>query len=209
MPPLPDVAGVVFVRVKGTTSGANWNNVFHLQYTGTAPTTATLNSVCASVLTAWATNFGPLCQAGVALVGADAADLTNRQGAIGTNTNTTAGSRAGTAMTNQAACVVSWPINRRYRGGHPRTYLPAGVLADVTSNRLWSSTFITAVVNGATSFRTALNAISIGGTTFTMVSVQYYDQKVLLSNPVPWPIQIPKVHGRVDTQRSRLGREVG
>lgn len=205
---LPDAAQIVLVRVTGTNQGTNFQNVFHLQYSGTAPQVADLNTLCSDVLSAWATNFSPLCQAGQALASATAVDLTNRQAASGTATNTTAGSRAGTAMTNQVACVVSWAINHRYRGGHPRSYIPAGVLADVTSGHLWATTFVTSMTNAAGAFRTALNAITISGATYKMVTLSYYSGGVLLPTPVPYTIQGAKVHGRVDTQRRRLGKEI-
>jgi len=205
---LPDAASIVQLRVVGTNQGTAWNNNFHLQYSGTGPTSADLDTLCTQVLTQWATNFAPLCQAGVALASARAVDLTNRAAAIGNATNTSPGTRAGTAMTNQVACVISWPINNRYRGGHPRTYLPAGVLADVTSGHLWAGAFVTAATNAAGGFRTGVNAITISGHTFTLVALSYYRNHALLGVPTPYTINAPKVHGRVDTQRTRLGKEV-
>lgn len=208
MAPLPDAPGIVRVRVAGTVNGAPFNNLFHLQYTGVAPSVANLNSLCSSVLSAWATNFSPLCPSSVVLAAADAQDLTNSSAASGTGTNATAGSRAGTAMPNSVAACVTWHINNRYRGGHPRTYLPAGVIADVTGGNRWTDAFVASAIAGATAFRTALNALSIGGITFKMVCLSYRRNKVALIPPVPYTIQSEIVDHRPDTQRRRLGRDI-
>jgi len=208
---LPDAAEIVLVRVVGTNQGTGWQNTFHMQYSPATPAVAVadLNALCTSVLGAWATNFSPLCNTSQALASATAVDLTNRAAAQGSATNTSAGTRAGTAVTNQVACVVSWQINHRYRGGHPRTYLPAGVLADITSGHLWAApAFTTAATNAAAAFRTALNAITAGTKTWQMVTLSYYSGGALLAVPTPYTIQGAKVHGRVDTQRNRLGKEV-
>ncbi len=208
MPPLPDAAAIVRVRVVGTVNGAPFNNLFHLQYSGSAPSVANLNSVCTDVLTAWQTNFKSLCPSSVVLASADAQDLTNSSAASGTATDTTAGTRSGTAMPNSVAMCITWKINNRYRGGHPRTYLPAGVIADVTGGNRWADAFVTAADTAAAAFLVAMNAISVGGSTYKMVCLSYRRNKVALVPPVPYTIQSSLVDHRPDTQRRRLGRDI-
>lgn len=208
MPPLPDAAAIVRVRVVGTVNGATFNNLFHLQYSGAAPSVANLNSLCSSVLSAWATNFAALCPSTVVLASADAQDLTNAGAAAGTATNTTPGSRSGTPMPNSVAACITWKINNRYRGGHPRTYLPAGVIADVVGGNRWTDAFVTAADSAAAAFLVALNALSIGGATYKMVCLSYRRNKVNLVPPVPYTIQSSLVDHRPDTQRRRLGRDI-
>jgi len=208
MPPLPDAAAIVRVRVVGSVSGTTFNNVFHLQYSGAAPSVANLNALCTSVLTAWQTNFKSLCPSSVVLASADAQDLTNAAAATGLATDTTAGTRAGTAMPNSVAACITWKINNRYRGGHPRTYLPAGVIADITGGNRWADAFVTSAQTAAAAFLTAMNAISVGGATYKMVCLSYTRNKVALVPPVPYTIQSSLVDHRPDTQRRRLGRDI-
>jgi len=208
MPPLPDAPGIVRVRVAGSIDTQVFNNIFHLQYTGTAPSVANLNAVCTSVLTAWQTNFKALCPASVVLSGADAQDLTNAGAATGAATDSTAGTRSGTAFPNSVAACITWKINNRYRGGHPRTYLPAGVIADLQSGNRWTDAFVTAANSSATAFRTALNAISVGGSTYKMVCLSYVRNGVALVPPVPYLIESGLVDHRPDSQRRRMGRDI-
>jgi hypothetical protein len=208
VPPLPDAAAVVRVRVTGTVNGAPFNNLFHLQYSGAAPSVANMNTICADVLSAWQTNFKSLCPSTVVLAGADAQDLTNAGASTGAATDTTAGTRSGTAMPNSVAACVTWKINNRYRGGHPRTYLPAGVIADVVTGNRWTDAFIAAADTAAAAFLVAMNAISVGGATYKMVCLSYVRAMVKLTTPVPYTIQSSLVDHRPDTQRRRLGRDI-
>lgn len=205
---LPDAPGCAQVILSGTNQTTKFQNIFHFQWTGTAPTPASLAALITSLAAAWNTNFGPLCNTGVALTHGKAADLSSRTSNIAELDVTGAGTRAGSAMTTQVACVVSWAIARRYKGGHPRTYLPAGVLADVTQGHLWTTGFVNSAGAAADAFLAAANAISNGGTTYKLACVSYHDQKVLRPLGLPFLINDGSVHTRVDTQRGRLGREV-
>lgn len=207
MPPLPPVPNVVLVRLKGTLSGSVWNNIMHLQYTGAAPTVADLNTIGTSISTAWNTNFAPLATSAVTLTGIDLADLTNPAAAATSVTANVPGTRAGTAMAAQVCCVVSWVINVRYRGGHPRSYFPFGSNTDIQTVRTWTTAFVTAVNNGSTAFRTALNALTVSGTTYKMCTVSYVRNNAPRNPPIVFTIQSNVVHGRIDTQRRRLGKE--
>lgn len=202
------VPGVVLVRLKGIIGLQNWNNVLHLQYAGQAPSVADLNSVGTSVISAWTTNIAPLCNVNVNLTGVDLADLTNPGTSTTSVTQNVPGTRAGTGLVTSAACVSSWQINIRYRGGHPRTYWPTGVDTDLQANkRLWTTTFVTAMTNGVSAFRTALNAITVSGTTYKMVAVSLVFNGAPRAVGVPYTINNVVIHGRVDTQRHRLGKE--
>lgn len=211
--PQPDVPAVVHFVMRGTKGGTSWANKGYLQYSGPAPAVADLATVGTAIANAWNTDFAPICPAGVVLTTIDLQDLTSRLAARNSVTVSHAGTRTGTEMPNQVALVISWLINRRYRGGHPRTYLPAGVLEDVTSARLWAGAFVTAAQAAATAFRTALNAISVSGATYKMAAVNMVTHDATthaLEYVVPpnvFTVQGNAVHGRVDTVRRRLGRE--
>jgi hypothetical protein len=212
--PLPDAAQIVLATMKGTHNDWGWQNKLYLQYTGTAPAVADLQSVGTSIGNAWNTNIAPMCHANVTMAAVDLVDLTNRAASIASVTGLAhPGTRAGTDPPNSVAAVVSWKINHRYRGGHGRTYFPAGVQADYTNGRLWTTAFTTAMNNAATAFRTALNAITVSGQTYRLVIMNFitHDPVTKVQHyvipPVPYTVQGNVVHGRVDTQRRRLGKE--
>lgn len=208
MPPLPAAPNIVRVAISGTNQTMPFQNVIHMRYAGAAPDVTALNGLCTAMLSAWSTNFGPLCQAGVALTGAIAQDLTNAAAAQGGATSSAAGTRTGTAMPVNIALCATWRINLRYRGGHPRTYLPAGVVADTLSGHLWQDAFITTANASATAFRTALNAITSGSLTWSFVALRRYRAGVLLDPPEPYTVQSGFFDHRIDTQRKRLGKDV-
>jgi len=197
----------VLVRLAGLNQGQPWNNIFHLQYAGGVPTSANLTSLLGSVAAAWAANFASLCQAGVTLTELQAADLASPTGATSTLAAAGVGTRAGTAMPTQVALVISWKIDLRYRGGHPRSYLPAAVLADVTSGHLWTTAFVSEAQSAGQGFQGALNAIAVAPLTFVMVAVSFFTQHALRPTPLVRPVVTALVHDRVDTQRRRLGKE--
>ena len=212
--PLPDADHIIQAKTSGTHNGYLWVNIQYLQYSGAVATVADLQSVGTSIGNAWNTNIAPLCHANVTMNQVDLVDMTNRGAAIATVTGLAhPGTRAGTDNPNAVACVVSWKINHRYRGGHPRSYLPAGVAADITNGRTWSSTFQTLATTNSNAFLTAVNAIATGGKTFKMVGMSFYGHNPTTGDlvynvpPVPYTINSALVHGRVDTHRSRLGKE--
>jgi len=208
MPPLPPVAQVIQSNVNGLINTVPWTNVFHLQYTGAAPTVAQLNSLSAGVLNAWGTNFAPMVNTGVTLASCVSTDLTNTAAAQGSATGSTAGSRAGTALSNAQAACLSWKVNQRWRGGHPRTYLPATVSSDIVAGRLFTDTYVTALTTAANTFLTTVNALTAGGATMRLVCVRRTIDRVVLVTPVVLTIQSVLVDHRIDSQRDRMGKDL-
>jgi hypothetical protein len=96
----------------------------------------------------------------------------------------------------------------RWRGGHPRFYLPGLYSADLTNGSQIVSTVRTPLQTASDNFLNAMNALIQGPNTFKMHGVRYIQG----GNPLPGPISLPvdklTVHGRVDSQRRRTGREV-
>lgn len=209
MPPLPPVANVVLLRLSGTNNGMPFNNVFHAQFSGTAPTSDGLVTLAEFLKTAYHDNFAPFMNLGTTVDLVEAVDLTSPTSAVGiTTSGPVGGSEAGTLLPLSAALVISWKINLRYRGGHPRTYLPAGTTADVTGGRLWVTTFQTEVNDAATAFRNAMGGLNVAGGIYNLCSVSYRSRNAPRPTPLPFIINANVVHPRVDTQRKRLGKEL-
>lgn len=209
MPAMPPVVNTVKATVHGLLGPVAYDNVFHLQFTGPPPTAADCITLATDVLNSYNTSFISLLSSGSArTTGCDVVDLTSNTSASGTVSLTTAGTRAGGTLTNNSATVISWHINLRYRGGHPRTYLPPGCVPDLLDTNLWTTSYIAAVNSGASSFRAAINAIAIGATTYKLAIVSYTSGGLPRPTPFVLLVQGNAVHGRIDSQRRRLGREV-
>lgn len=205
---LPNVPSVLKLQFIGTNQSTPW--LFGLFWHYNAPTliTGDINSVCAAAATAWQTNMAGVHNTAVTLTRVQGIDLRARDAAQGGVDVSYAGTHAGVVYPTNVCAVLSWKVNYRWRGGHFRTYLPAGSAGDITAGRLWSTTFLTSLNTAADAFRNALNGLTVGGTGGHLSGIRYFDQKVMLETPLDLVIVDSTVHSRVDTQRRRLGREV-
>lgn len=208
MPPLPPAGQVLRVRLIGSYFSRPWNNILHVKYEGNTPTTPDLESYCSAFANAWQANIGPLCSTQVMLTTVVAQDLTSSTAANGEASVSINGGLVGATLSIQAAMVISWVINVRYRGGHPRTYTPAGLQTDVVQGNVWSPTFLLSARPSAAGFFNAINAITVAGGTSFLVGLSYKTNKAFRPAPIAFPVTGALVHPRVDTQRRRLGKEI-
>lgn len=207
MPNLPPVASVVRVRVSGLINQTPWANILHIRYSGSPPASADLNGLNSTVAGAYATEFCQLMNPVSVVRNVDSWDLSSPAGASASAAVNHPGTRAGPAWTNDVATCISWKVNYRWRGGHPRTYLPGPTTSDVTAGRLWASTFETLAETSASDFLSIINVATMLGGPLSLVAVRYYSGGALLETPLVLPIVGSTVHSRVDTQRRRLGKE--
>ena len=206
LPPVPSVARFA---VSGTNQSQKWVNVFHMQYSNVPADTPTMNSICQAVHTAYLNAFTVLWSANCILITVDGQDLASRTGAVGSFSLSHPGTAvAAVDLPVQVALCLSWTISDRYRGGHPRTYLPGIVAGNLSQGRLLTTAGHTQYLNAAAAFLTNMNAITAGASSWKMVCVRYFSQHQLLPNPLVRLIGSEAVHGRIDTQRRRLGKEV-
>ena len=205
---LPPVPSVMRFAVSGTNQGQKWVNIFHSKYSNVPADAATVNAICQAVHTAYVNAFTTLWSSSTILITVDGQDLASRTAATGTFSLTHPGVQTTIPMALQVALCISWSISDRYRGGHPRTYLPGIDGTFVTGGRLLTTAGHTAYLNAAAGFLTNMNAMTAGGSSWQMVCVRYFSQHQLLANPLVRTITGQSVHGRIDTQRRRLGKEV-
>lgn len=208
MPRLPDVPQVLRVGFSGTINTSPFMVGVHLQYTGASLDTTGLNAMCSTWAGLWDTAFKNMYPNGTALRTVEAWDLTSPAGAYGSANTNFAGTLVGGGLANSAALCISWKVNYRWRGGHPRSYLPPPTSAETSGGNKWSVAFQSTAQTQARLFRTSMNASASGGTTFKMVCVKYYEDKQLLVTPKVLLIADALVHDRIDTQRRRLGKEI-
>lgn len=205
---LPVVPNVCKVIMHGSKSGHTFINTWYAKY-GTFPTDqAGANAVAAAMATAYWNAFGSVQATAAGHVSTQVIDLATRTGITGVDTTTHSGTHAGAqALPVNVACCISWVIADRYRGGHPRIYLPAADGTDIGTASSWSTTSLAAYQNAANGFHAAINALTTAGTTWQHVAVRYFSQNQVLPNPYVRPVNGTVVHTRVDTQRRRLGKE--
>lgn len=207
MPRLPDTPGVVKVECLGTAESINIVNLFHLGYSGIAPTAPICADVASDVAASFEARFLPNMPAIYSLNKVVVTDLSSDTGASGEDDITGATGSAGANKLALSSCVVgSWQIARRYRGGKPRTYL-----SPVQNGILGADMYITAG-SGATlqaafaGFMADCNAIVRGGEVWTLGCVSYYLDKVLRAAGLFEPFLSVSVDKRLGHQRRRDGK---
>jgi hypothetical protein len=186
MPALPPVPATF--RVDLHHKLANDMNVvsrLFFNYTGPAPTNAQMNTLATAVRTAWNSNVGILAGAQVNVHQVECIDLSSATGAIGFDSTTVTGTRAGTTLAAGTAVLINYAVARRYRGGKPRSYLPYLMAADLTDAQDWTAAAVTATNSAWGAFITAIKAAPWSGATITnQVNVSYYQGFASVQNPV-------------------------
>jgi hypothetical protein len=215
MPPLPAIKNVFRIRLLGTINNQNWASIQYAQFLGPPPSPSDCATIGTSLSTAWQNALAPLCQVNVHLRTVDVIDLSSDVSSVGSVAVNIAGTRAGNANPNNSAMVASYRINRRYRGGHPRTYWPAGVASDTATGNLWSQTFLPIANNGASAWVGNVNAILYAGNPLIHGVVSYFTRdpnvpghSILRAQPEFFRTQSVIVHTRMDSMRRRLGKEI-
>jgi hypothetical protein len=100
--------------------------------------------------------------------------LTSPTAGVGSAAASAVGTRAGAPLDANTAVLINHHIGRRYRGGKPRTYLPAGVGADLATPQSWTA----GALSNFTLWPSYLEQVRQGmpGTTVlhNLVNVSYY-----------------------------------
>lgn len=204
MPPLPAAGAVIRVQLKATQAeDLDVLSRFYLGYSGPAPTDAQLNTFCTAVGTAWNSDLAAIHATNVTLVEVLAEDLSTLSAAVGLAVVAHAGTDASGALPSGAATLINFAIARRYRGGKPRIYLPAGASDKLYDGQKWQAAFVTAVNTAWAAFITACQAAPWSGATVTgQVNVSYYAGFASAQNPVTkrWRnYNLPRVTPVVDS----------
>jgi hypothetical protein len=219
MPALPPVPNVVEIAQQYTEGeDINTLNRWFIGYGGTAPTATQLVAFAANIAAVWGGALAPQTNANTSLTSVICTDLTSAVGAVGTWSGSVVGTKSGVPLSAAAAVVVSQEILRRYRGGHPRVYLPGRTQSDLTDSQRWSGTFTAAM---ATAWAAFVGGIVTdpwsGGTPLRQVSVSRYfgftnyttPSGREKSRPTPRPVPVVdtvvayRVNPKVGSQRRR------
>lgn len=176
VPALPNVANTLKVSLKFTyQNDTDVVTRFYMAYSGTAPTSAQLTTMAGTLGTNWATIFAAQMSNELTLTEVTITDLTSPTSAIGVSTANHAGTNAGAPLAAGVATLLNFSVSRRYRGGKPRAYLPCGVAGDLFSASAWSTSYISVIQGGWTTWISdVIAAGAVWGTVSGQVNVSYY-----------------------------------
>lgn len=198
------------VAISGTINAVNWANVFHCQLTTSGSIAqADLDTWTTAFQAAYKTRFASHSNA-IALYSLAKTILYTPGGGalISSVAMTGAGTDAGTPVADNSSCkVVSWLSTVYWRGGKPRTYIPAPITGDVVNNNALSGAEAASLAAAAVSFRTDVNALTATSITGTQLGfVSFFSGNAVRGTPLFFAITGAKAHPRLGSQRRRLGK---
>jgi hypothetical protein len=220
MPALPAVPEVVSLDLVYTTSDdTGMQNRTFWQYAGGAPDVAQLTTFVAGVEAAWTTHLQAEFNGSVNLIAVRAIDLSSSIGAVYQDDVSFSGSRSGSQMPLNCCIVESFTVGRRYRGGHPRNYVPAFSSSDLDVDRNW---YVASVVEFQAAWTAWVAAVGTSGWSgdLAQVNVSYYSGYTVITLPsgrsrnqplVRVAPQVDAISGhitrrKIGSQRKRLGK---
>lgn len=195
MPALPSPGNVLRVQLNiGIGASIEAGSRFFVSYSGGTPNTTDLNTLSTDIADAWETAFAAEVCSSEALHGVICTDLSSDTGAEGLWSGTKSGSSGGTQLSSSVCVVVNHEIDRRYRGGRPRTYLRGGTATDLNQTNEWSTTFQSAFLADWQAFIAAVLATTgISITLSNIVNVSYYSGNTVFTTPTGRARNIPVV----------------
>jgi hypothetical protein len=211
MPARPPVAGVCKVELEGTVGSHNWACVFHVQYSGGPPSGTDLDTFAAIIGANWVSAMTAQSPATVVLGTVTVTDLASSMGAQGVALVNTPGSNGSSGtIAGNAAVLINYPSSFRYRGGHPRTYLPPPP-DDFLLNPSQLTTGAVGNINAAfATLQSSFFGTTVSTTTFTNQCAVSY---VTAGSPRVTPVVMPIGSGsytvvqQLASQRRRIGRK--
>jgi hypothetical protein len=204
---LPPVPNVCKLQCHYTVGDKAAENVLHFSYSGSsAAPSAYVTDLATAVATALATAGGEW-QPATTFLGCTATDLSSDTGFVEEAPATTVGTRTGGILAANVALLASYSVSRRYRGGHPRTYLPWFTETDILNPQEWIADSLTGA-NGfwGDAISAGLGASGGGVTTVDQVQVSYYLADARRTTPLVDPIFFIECDQVIASQRRRDGR---
>jgi len=186
MPALPPVGAVLRCHW-GFSLGSDLSTGFRLfiRYAGTAPTNAQCGTAATALFNAWSSHLSIHQVPSAILTSMTVTDLTTASSGFGEHLGSVPGTSTGTKLSANAAVVVNFGVNRRYRGGKPRVFLPMGRAEDLGSEQTWGASVVTAYQTDWNAFVANVLATPVGTASLTgLVSVSYYEGNTVVVDPV-------------------------
>jgi hypothetical protein len=149
-----------------------------------------------------ATRFAALLSDQDAVAQVTVLDLSSDMGGEGTGGPATNGTRTGAHLSPATSVVISKHVARHYRGGHPRSYLPLGVSADLNFGR-WDSTFVNTCKTAWSDFISDCTSDGTGCAITGEISVSYVHAGAPRVTPQKDPILSYTASTLIGSQRRR------
>lgn len=194
MPPLVAVPNVLKVEVKGTNSSNDWANVLHCKYSSAPPSVGDIGTMVTELVTAWTATMVPLCPPDTVFTGFAVTDLSSDMGAFVEEETSTAGGSTADKLPASTAFLVSYLTARRYRGGHPRTYLYIGADENLQDECNWNDAFVTTVSTAWQAFSETFSQTYGGLVTTGMCAVSYVSKYAPNGGPPRYYRDVPVVY---------------
>lgn len=174
-PPLPE-SPCLRVRLDYTAADTFLaGNRFFISYAGAAPTAGNCATLASDIAAAWLTHLAPVIGSENSLTEVDVLDIASYTGLSGQWTGLNNGGMTAGPVAQQVATNVEFGIARRYRGGKPRIFLPAGDTSAVATPSRWTDAFVSNVNSGIAAFFTEIAGLSVGAVgALAHVNVSYY-----------------------------------
>ncbi len=211
MPPLPPVPTVIkleFLYQDTLGEARECANIQHIAYSGSAPTEAEMATLLGLLAVQWEGTVMQRMSHDLVLAELKGTDLSSSTSAEAAIPLAVPGANGGDYNSIASAVVISWNIARRYRGGHPRSYIPGIVTGDIVNGYQISTAAQAAFTTHANDWLTAVNGMSAPpNSPFQLVSVSYRSGHAVRVAPVVDIVRSGLIHPRLCTQRRRLGKE--
>lgn len=206
MPFIP-VAQVVKLIVSSDVAGETVNNIFHVQLPSPA-TVADVNYLAAAVLTSYQNRFKTRMTTAIQIDQCEAVALDSSSAPAGVSVSPLRGTiTTATSVPNNVSGILSWKTPLRYRGGHPRSYMPGLSQGDLDDQRNWTLSATALLAAAGAGFRTDLNAMSPPDAGVADMCVVHYSRAhVALTPPQIESIIGVQAEQAIGSQRRRLGR---
>jgi hypothetical protein len=207
MAALPDAAKVLRGAWVQTLDNQEMLNIFHILYTGAGANQSDLDTLTADWGAALKTFLNQLQEVDVLNNRFEVTDLTSHTALTSQVPITGTGTHSGGLIGANTACCISWHIHRRYRGGHPRTYVGGIPLSALNSEREFTVAYTNLASSAAETYLTAVPGLPSGAYgSLTPVNLSYFFEKAIRGVPVTDPILFPTTNTRIDSQRRRTGK---
>lgn len=204
---LPAVPGVLRIALRGAFGTGEWANIYHFAFSGGPATDPDCATMASQTRTAWGTNFLGAYPPIVTLTSVTVEDLTSSSAGVGAWAGSDIGTGTSRPVPANVCMLVKHTIGRRYRGGHPRTYLPGPNDAILSTPTQWDASAVATIQGFFNTFISDVETTTLPSITFPLhVSVSYFTGHSQRLTPVVDPVLGSTVETMVATQRRRVGR---
>jgi hypothetical protein len=208
MPPLHPfipVPGVARIALEGNQAGRPFANIFHVQYTGAAPTAPNLLTWVDVWFESVTGTLAGVAHTTATYTGATITDLSSLTGAqVSTAASPVPGGLAGDTIPSNSAGLINYNSSFRYRGGHPRSYLVAGVQTSLLNPNTWTDAFTGNLNDCSDSIRAAAAVPGTGFDATGPCAVSYRSADAYRVTPLVMPIATGVASSGIATMRRRM-----